>query len=83
MQKGEWQGEMQKSSTKEGTTGAVEEAQDTCLGLSLEGLSALMASAVFLVSSTVAVHVDISLFLAHTHEPSGLNSHCCKDTLEM
>lgn len=59
------------------------EAQDTCLGLSLEGLSALMASPVFLFSSTVAVCVDISLLLAHTHEPSGLNSHCCKDMLEM
>lgn len=72
-----------KSSCKKGTTGVVEEAQDTCLGLSLEGLSALMASAVFLISSTVAVCVDISLVFAHTHEPSGLNSHCCKYMLEM
>lgn len=61
----------------------MEEAQDTCMGLSLEDPSALTASAVLLVSSTVAVCVDISLFLARTHAPSGFNSHCCKDTLEM
>ena len=61
----------------------MEEDQDTWLGLISEDLSALTASAVFLVTPTVADYMDISLLLAHTHASSGFNSCRCKGTSEV
>lgn len=52
----------------------MEEDQGIWLGLISEDPAALMASAVFLVTPTVADYMGISLFLAHVQAPSGFNS---------
>lgn len=57
--------------------------EDVRLGLISEDLSALTASAVFLVTPTVGDYMGISLFLAHTSPSSGFNPGCCEDTLEV
>lgn len=57
----------------------MEDDQGIWLELISEDLSALMASEVFLVAD----YMDISPLLAHTHAPSGFNTHCCEDKLEV
>lgn len=59
--------------------GTVEDDQGIWLELISEDLSALMASEVFLVAD----YMDISPLLAHTHAPSGFNTHCCENKLEV
>lgn len=49
------------------------------MGLVSEDLSALMASAVFLVTPAAGDYMEVSLLSAQTRAQPGFNSHCCED----